>query len=549
MHLPVLKSVIALSFCAVPIIAAVQTPGRDIDASKGSANMLQAQTLASTPPVERLRTELHGRQHPSSCTHPGQRYLVFQYDFEDDINGFAAIFQFLAAALSLAHALNRTLVEAVPSYSAGRVVGTGHDRWLRAPHAVCAGLKHGCYFEHLSSCVWSGPVKQLPLYDPAQPIMYAEALAVRMERIATYKPIMVNLTNGHYAPQYWKDTTWCKDWQGLQDSASPCWSVLWYPALQAWLYRPRHAVLAPVLQAVGAEQEEDVAFDVGIHVRRGDSLNLNWRTHAGSPEYARTAGFALLHLPVAQRPAGRQTAGKGRIVSRQVYIATDSYSTKQELGRLLEESYPPLVAYASPAVVLVSSQVGPDGTQLQQESTAHIETLIAQRTVAATGSALDGESLSAIPYGGTEEDAVMFVAGQPVLLLNGRRHRPLPSAAASSAVDTPTGGIMDLRDWCSSLPNPALCSSGVDPSHASGSRGAIQAAVEVWQLTAGVIADIWALSKAQALVGTCLSQVSRTALDLQYASGRAVSPGRALDMDLCGRVPHDVAMLTPWQGR
>jgi hypothetical protein len=54
----------------------------------------------------RLHNELQAQQHPADCSDPDKRFLVFQYDFEDNINGYAAMFQFLAAALSMAVASN-----------------------------------------------------------------------------------------------------------------------------------------------------------------------------------------------------------------------------------------------------------------------------------------------------------------------------------------------------------------------------------------------------------------------------------------------------------
>jgi hypothetical protein len=68
-------------------------------------------------------------------------------------------------------------------------------------------------------------------------------------------------------------------------------------------------------------------------------------------------------------------------------------------------------------------------------------------------------------------------------------------------------------------------------------------------MTAGVVADILALSEAQALVGTCLSQVSRTAFDLSYARGNALLPPVGLDTAACATLPlpHPYAILAQWQ--
>ena len=65
----------------------------------------------------------------------------------------------------------------------------------------------------------------------------------------------------------------------------------------------------------------------------------------------------------------------------------------------------------------------------------------------------------------------------------------------------------------------------------------IAAASEVMALTAGVVGDIWLLSHSNYLVGTCLSQVSRMAYELMYATGRARAPPVGMDGRLCRAFP------------
>ena len=68
--------------------------------------------------------------------------------------------------------------------------------------------------------------------------------------------------------------------------------------------------------------------------------------------------------------------------------------------------------------------------------------------------------------------------------------------------------------------------------------------------TAGcVVGDVWLLAHANYLVGTCLSQVSRLAAELQYAGGRARSAPVGLDARLCRSfpMPAPYTLLGDWR--
>ena len=83
---------------------------------------------------------------------------------------------------------------------------------------------------------------------------------------------------------------------------------------------------------------------------------------------------------------------------------------------------------------------------------------------------------------------------------------------------------------------------------AATAASAASAAFSVMQLTDGVIGDIYALSHASFFVGTCLSQVSRLAYDLAYASGRARAPPVGLDAAACRAHPrHFFPIAADWR--
>lgn len=145
------------------------------------------------PPVARLHAELAKTQMHCDCDHEHRRFLVFAYGAEQGINGFAAMFQFYAAALALAHASGRTFVELLPpplvsassngSLAVDSANGTAggsryssrqslydataeYDPWRRAPPHACRGAKMGCFFAQHASCAATGVLASaLPAFD------------------------------------------------------------------------------------------------------------------------------------------------------------------------------------------------------------------------------------------------------------------------------------------------------------------------------------------------------------------------------------------------
>ena len=77
----------------------------------------------------------------------------------------------------------------------------------------------------------------------------------------------------------------------------------------------------------------------------------------------------------------------------------------------------------------------------------------------------------------------------------------------------------------------------------------LETAEYVSSLTSGVVTDIWLLSHANYMVGTCLSQVSRLAYELQYASGRARSHPVGLDAAMCRAfpMPAPYSLMADWR--
>lgn len=163
------------------LVALPRPPSAAAAAPAAACPAPSASASASAPPspVARLHAELAKSQHHPDCDHEHRRFLVFTYAEEQGINGFAAMFQYYAAALALAHATGRTLVELLPPpvvnatggspYSSRQSLyesAATHDPWRRAPAHACRGAKMGCYFTLHASCAVSGVTAEaLPRFD------------------------------------------------------------------------------------------------------------------------------------------------------------------------------------------------------------------------------------------------------------------------------------------------------------------------------------------------------------------------------------------------
>jgi hypothetical protein len=68
-----------------------------------------------------------------------------------------------------------------------------------------------------------------------------------------------------------------------------------------------------------------------------------------------------------------------------------------------------------------------------------------------------------------------------------------------------------------------------------------------YDVTVGVIRDIYLMSCTERLVGSCMSQVSRLASELMYVQGNAVDMPVALDADSCLSFPeHAYTLPLSW---
>jgi hypothetical protein len=104
--------------------------------------------------------------------------------------------------------------------------------------------------------------------------------------------------------------------------------------------------------------------------------------------------------------------------------------------------------------------------------------------------------------------------------------------------------VVPLADGAYDAPLPPALVPGTPAEAATAAS-----AQEIAGLTRGVVGDVWLLSHAQYLVGTCLSQVSRLAAELAFAGGRARAAPVGVDAALCRAfpMPAPYAVLADWR--
>ena len=436
--------------------------------------------------VRALHAEIDFLQHPASCA--DSRVLALVYSAEDTVNGFGAMFQFAAGALAIARALNRTLVEALPVR--GGLHGDA-DPWVRAPAAACGGLKLGCFLEPLSSCALEGgDVFTLP--EVARTLAGAHAQsnvrALRISSLGAAHALLHATTRGDGpgAAEWWAGAVGAAGcvYEGARTDPGACARRLWFPAIEAWAFRPLPRVVRGVEEAAVRAMRARAAVGErvwGLHVRLGDAATLGWRSAAPLAEY----------IAAARLGRGR-TRGDTREV---LFLATDSAESRAAAAQLRDFS-----VLASPARILQSAAGG--------DAHLHVESFL--RDAAAAEGALRN-SAGATPRGEVPSPTSVRVA--EYLTAHHRAALLGPEPTANAAVD----------------PLPTYAASALG-------------------LTEGVISDIWALSHSTHFVGTCLSQVSRTAYDLAYAAGRARAAPVGLDVFECRmRERHFMAIAADWR--
>lgn len=366
------------------------------------------------------------------------------------------------------------------------------------------------------------------------------------------------------------------------------WQRLWFPAHEAFLFRPRASLLTEIIAS---------EMLVGVHMRAGDSLLLRWRAHApltayvdaalcaAAPLVIRAGESSPLALPwslfLASDSAEARVQLPDEIIARAAILDFDSSTGRRPCGgRLLPP--PPVTVTVSTAKVLVHES--------RRDANVHVESWIAEMLtrsqrpseIAGPGwspqeraDSLDAEYRKHIAQTTATLPAVSAARGLRVFALHRGSYPILHEAVASAQAALAEAVIMLSAEPAAGPAAARICAAGftlaaalsdaaifskdsviVDAFfRACGSAQAVStspaaqaaaASSAVASVTAGIVADVAALSASSALVGTCLSQVSRLAYELSYAAGVARLPPTALDSHLCAMAPHSQAVLAQW---
>ena len=424
------------------------------------------------------------------------------------MNGFAAMFQFAAGALAVARALNRTVIEVLPPRGGGAGSEGGSDPWLRAPPRACGGLKLGCFLEPLSACALEGgDVRDIIEVAPTLrgALDQSDIQSLRLSSLGAAHSLLHSATrgDGEGAPVWWSAAVGqsCV-YEGAQSDPRACARRLFFPAIQAWAFRPLPRITS-VSDAAATNAMRERAAEGGavwgVHVRLGDAAKLGWRAAAPFDEYLAVAAIGV-------GAEARKVARSGSPTRAQLlFLATDSVSSRARAVAAAAASPLTYHLLPSPASILSTRDGG--------DAHMHIETYLR-------------ESL-------TYEDAKFAVAaGGP--------------SATGFAPPTRIPTNFSATDY---LPPAFAARLLTNATTATVGEAPLPAAVDsAMRLTEGIVSDIWTLSHTTHFVGTCLSQVSRTSYELSYAWGRARAPPVGLDVRACrSRTPHFVAIQADWR--
>jgi hypothetical protein len=492
--------------------------------------------------TQRVHSELYRLQFPdtvsspplpsstsSFCNDPNRSFLVLEFGNEEQINGFAAIFQFAASAMAIAHALNRTLVEILPSKNlpmnhqhadfiqqSTRYISLANQRrndpWTRAPAAVCGGRKLSCFFESISACAFYpsiySPIHKIPLLDASSissAIAQGLVRILRINSISDSRPLVMAATRGNLAPNWAKEYSSCNvntDTFSTTRSFSSCQVPRWFPAIQSFMFKPLFRIRQLLGEDVIKSMWKTGIPSFGVHIRRGDAVMLDWRSHATAKEYI----DALLPLKnslikveenVRIDHSSISLSGKSLYnVSFPLYIATDSIGARQRAM-----SYAKIVGnlqpLSSPALLLLYPKEGKNSTYDASKD------------------------LSDEVHINTEQFLRTFLSYTPLLpsLDDEKREESGFSEADFDSIHEYNHSMYE--DFADSL-FQWTARTGTGSKDSERLLHHLSNAQSTRDMTDGVIADILALSHAAFFVGTCFSQVSRLASEIRAARATQV---------------------------
>lgn len=378
---------------------------------------------------------------------------------------------------------------------------------------------------------------------------------------------------------------------------------LWFPAVEAYLFRPLQRSLTPGVRALG-NFLRDSPSSIAVHVRHGDVAALAYRKcvqPSGRVDAeALVVGVIAILMFLSLLALGRSVlrtyavsqyieAAKRWVTSRGVHapmiVASDNGTARNEAYSLAQ---PVFTLLPSPAIVLHSTAGAPS---------VHLVRCLSNRTVVAPGvGRVQGRWILAccLPVmaqrfcrqrqpaatrvtrptastpAGRHAAAMDPAAGARIRPGQVPRHLPAPVATRCLLTSAPTRCHAPPQEsWLTRTHSQAgpqsHTASSLDPQVPGYllTQGVIQVrgclrdlAYVLWPWAAGddsflgcPVQDIYLMSQASHLIGSCMSQVSRLASELMFARDPDARAPEAFDAAMCRyafavwliEVLHDVA--------
>ena len=533
-----------------------------------------------------VHSELYSLQFPTSfttsdsfCNDPNRSFLVLELGKEEQINGFAAIFQFAASALAIAHALNRTLVEIIPEISSVTLSNDNFiekatefiyhsnkhdsDPWTRSPTGACAGRKLSCFFEPISACAFYPsvlfPIDKIPILN-ASSILTAQLQRnqriVRINSISKSRPLILAATRGDFSPLWVRELNNCQMVNSTSSLLlhSPCRVPQWFPAVQSFLFKPVSRIYQLLGKDVINSMWKSRIPSFAVHIRRGDAVTLDWRSHATADEYI-NALIPLKNVFMNDknddiRKQINITLSKDHVssfssLSFPLYIATDSMLARMNAKNhaIYDGSFTLL---STPAQLLLSHSNG-----LTKNDEIIVNT---EQFLRAFMSSTPLPSIEEVDKKDNVDEPLEEYTIDAIRQFNASIYEEFTDAMYTLMIkekeEEEERQQMNTTD--NDDENKFIKQHELLLRHLS-------SAFSTRDMTDGVIADILAMSHATFLVGTCFSQVSRLASELRISRAYQKIHGNfahivpfpqflALDTVTCRSFPyHSYTITIDWR--
>jgi hypothetical protein len=502
-------------------------------------------------------SEIRAREstHDDTAACGSSRLLVIQYG-DGTLQGFASVFQHVAAALALAVLTNRTLVEdaGCPAQYSWRSAAGAECRHGEAGHEE----RWACFFAPLSSCVFDHrvgravPRTERATWDPPSvddpalgraacdatrhlPVLNRSNLDTRVVRTGYYRPrdlVYEALSTPMFDEEDEGEGDVDEYEYGRGEAASRSSEDiprggggggegggdlgpglahrrrldehrLWFPRIQNWLWAPQPSISSLLRRHIASR-------DTSIGTEKVYA-------HAAAAAVAAVAVAAANNVTVDIVESPWRGGGQGEEHGGGGGSKVNSINQNSQPGYYADQPHPQQYSVLRGAIGIHVRRG--DTARYKERTFAELDEYVAfarqiKRKTGARRVFL------------CSDDASVIEAGAAALAANGE-FDVYTSVASHDSPKTPVS-VADNVGECAQghiASNPHLA----------------------YKMTAGVVADIAHLAECAYLIGTCMSQVSRLASELMHARGGLKSRPIALDYDGCNSLTtHYYPIEVPW---